>query len=94
MIVVVDVMTFCLETELLFHPREILEKMLRSIHLGKREIDCLIPTYLHALNLIEDCVSVGFYLGLLIFLGLVIIFQELPHTKIDVALVFGNAIDD
>ena len=93
-VVFVDVIAFRFEAQLLLHAGQILEEMLRSVLLGGRQVDCLIARYLHALDFIEDCLSVGLVLGLLSFLGGVIIFQKLPDTKIDVALVVGYAIDD
>lgn len=56
--------------------------MLRSVLLGGRQFYCFILWGLHALDFIEDCLSVGFHLLLLIFLGAVIIFQKLPDAKI------------
>lgn len=68
--------------------------MLRSVLLRGRQFYCFILWALHALDFIEDCLSVGLHLRRLIFLGAVIIFQKLPNAEIKVALVIGYAIDD
>lgn len=68
--------------------------MLGSVLLRGVQLYSLIGWCLHALDFIEDCLSVGLHLRLLIFLSAVIVFQKLPDAEIEVALVIGYAIDD